>query len=122
MSPVRLRIARHTDRLDAVAAFYRDRVGLTQSGTFTGHDGYDGVFLDIPGTAAQLELTAGGAHDAPVPHAESLLVLYFDDAAARDAAAQRIGDGEVVPANPYWQRSARAFTDPDGFQILLAVR
>ena len=42
--------------------------------------------------------------------------------AARDAAALRIGDGEVVPANPYWQRSARAFTDPDGFQVLLAVR
>ena len=122
MSAIRLRIARHTDRLDEMLAFYRDRVGLTQSGAFTGHDGYDGVFLDIPGTATQLELTAGGAHDAPVPHPESLLVLFFDDAAARDAAAQRIGDGEVVPANPYWQTYARAFTDPDGFQVLLAVR
>lgn len=122
MTEIGLRIARHTDRLDELAGFYRDRVGLIQSGAFTGHDGYDGVFLDVPGTGAQLELTSGGAHAAPLPHPESLLVLYFPDAAARDEAAQRIGGPEIEPANPYWRAHARAFEDPDGFQILLAVR
>ena len=41
---------------------------------------------------------------------------------ALDATARRISDSEVVPENPYWQAHARAFADPDGFQLLLAMR
>src|SRR5438309_6354644 len=41
---VKLRVARHTDRLEEVVAFYRDQIGLAEIGQFTGHDGYDGVF------------------------------------------------------------------------------
>lgn len=121
MRPVRLRIARHTDRLPELVAFYRDRVGLPEIGRFAGHDGYDGVFLAVPGTGAHLELTTGGEHPAPVPHPESLLVLYFDDPAALEEVARRIDRPEVVPSNPYWQRHARAYADPDGFQVLLAL-
>lgn len=118
---MKLRIARHTDRLDEVVAFYRDRVGLPEIGRFHDHDGYDGVFLEIPGTGAHLELTTGGDHAAPGPHPESLLVLYLDSPAELDALAQRIALPPVIPANPYWQKNARAYADPDGFQLLLAV-
>lgn len=121
MRPVRLRIARHTDRLAEVVAFYRDRVGLPEIGRFAGHDGYDGVFLDVPGTGAHLELTTGGDHPAPAPHPESLLVLYFDDRDALEEVARRIDQPEVVPANPYWQCNARAYADPDGCQLLLTL-
>ena len=38
---MQLRIARHTDRLDEVVAFYRDGIGLTEIGGFRDHDGYD---------------------------------------------------------------------------------
>ncbi len=119
---MRLRIARHTDRFEELVGFYRDRVGLPESGRFVDHDGYDGVFLEIPGTGAELELTTGGNYQAPAPHPESLLVLYFNDQAELDLVASRIGRPEVVPSNPYWQANARAFVDPDGFQLLLAVR
>jgi hypothetical protein len=87
-SAMKVRIARHTERLDEVVAFYRDRVGLPEVGRFSGHDGYDGVFLDIPGTGAHLELTSGGGHRAPRPHPESVLVLYFDDQLELDAVAE----------------------------------
>lgn len=73
-----LRVARHTDRLEEVVAFYRDRVGLPELGRFTDHDGYDGAFLDIPGTGSHLEFTTGGDHPPPVPHPESLLVIYVE--------------------------------------------
>jgi catechol 2,3-dioxygenase-like lactoylglutathione lyase family enzyme len=119
---MRLRIARHTDRLEELVAFYRDRVGLPENGRFVDHDGYDGVFLDVPGTSTELELTTGGNRAAPSPHPESLLVFYFDELAELDAVANRIAQPEIVPANPYWQGHARAFADPDGFQVLLAVR
>jgi hypothetical protein len=44
-----VRIARPTDRLDEVVAFYRDGLGLTEIGSFESHAGYDGVMLGLPG-------------------------------------------------------------------------
>jgi catechol 2,3-dioxygenase-like lactoylglutathione lyase family enzyme len=119
---VRVRVARHTDRLAEVVAFYRDRVGLPVTGGFEDHDGYDGAFLDLPGTAAHLEFTTGGDHPAPAPDDESLLVLYCDSEAERSAWAQRIGAAHrVTPTNPYWRANGIAFADPDGWQLILAV-
>lgn len=119
---MRLRVARHTDRLEEVVAFYRDRVGLTETGRFVDHDGYDGVFLEVPGAGAELELTTGGDVDAPSSHPESLLVFYFETRVELEAAADRCAGTEVVPENPYWRAHAKAFTDPDGFQVLLTMR
>jgi hypothetical protein len=99
---MQLRIARHTDRLDEVVAFYRDGLGLAEIGGFRDHDGYDGVFLEVPGTGAHLEFTSGGEHRAPEPHPESLLVLYLGDDAQVRAVADRLRIEPVAPANPYW--------------------
>jgi catechol 2,3-dioxygenase-like lactoylglutathione lyase family enzyme len=118
---MKLRIARHTDQLDEVVRFYRDRVGLPEVGRFRDHDGYDGVLLGIPGTGAQLEFTTAGGHHAPAPHPESLLILYLDSQGEIDAIARQLAQTPVVPANPYWQRYAQAFVDPDGFQLLLTL-
>jgi catechol 2,3-dioxygenase-like lactoylglutathione lyase family enzyme len=122
LAAMRLRIARHTDRLEEVVAFYRDRVGLPETGRFADHDGYDGVFLDVPGTDAELEITTGGRLPAPSAHPESLLVVYFEHQDELDAVALRLAPHEVEPENPYWRAHARAFADPDGFQLLLAMR
>ena len=59
-----MRIARHTERLDEVVAFYRDGIGLTEIGAFRDHDSYDGVFLAVPGTGAHLELDPRAAGTA----------------------------------------------------------
>jgi catechol 2,3-dioxygenase-like lactoylglutathione lyase family enzyme len=116
---MQLRVARHTERLDEVVAFYRDGVGLTEIGRFHDHDRYDGVFLAMPGTGAHLELTAGGEHGAPQPHPESLLVLYLGDDEAVRSVAARLGVDPVPPANPYWAAHGVTFEDPDGFRIVL---
>jgi predicted N-acetyltransferase YhbS len=114
-----LRIARHTERLDEVVAFYRDGLGLTEIGGFRDHDGYDGVFLEVPGTGAHLELTAGGAPGAPTPHPESLLVLYLGDEDAVAELLARSGARPVAPANPYWAEHGVTVEDPDGFRVVL---
>jgi len=116
---VQLRVARHTERLEEVVAFYRDGLGMRELGGFRDHAGYDGVFLEIPGTGAHLELTAGGGHAAPAPHPESLLVLYLGDEAAVRAVASRLGADPVAPANPYWEEHGLTFEDPDGFRVVL---
>ena len=117
--PMQLRVARHTERLDDLVAFYRDGIGLEEIGGFRDHDGYDGVFLAVPGTDAHLELTAGGGHGAPVPHPESLLVFYLGDAQAVAAVMDRLAVAPVDPANPYWEEHAVTVEDPDGFQVVL---
>lgn len=40
----------HTERLDELVRFYRDRLGPTEIGGFHNHNGYDGVFLEVPGS------------------------------------------------------------------------
>ena len=105
-----------------MVAFYRDKVGFPEIGRLEDHDGYDGVFLEIPATGAQLEFTTGGDCPPPGPHPESLIVLYLESSAAIDELAGRINQPPVVPANPYWRANARAYADPDGFQLLLALR
>jgi catechol 2,3-dioxygenase-like lactoylglutathione lyase family enzyme len=120
MDTMRLRVARHTDNLEAVVGFYRDVVGLPEVGRFVDHAGYDGVILDVPGTQTHLEFTTGGGLEAAPAHPENLLVLYFDDVASRDALAERTGQEPVRPENPYWERHALTFADPDGCQLVLA--
>jgi catechol 2,3-dioxygenase-like lactoylglutathione lyase family enzyme len=114
-----LRVARHTERLDELVAFYRDRIGLTEIGRFRGHDGYDGVFLAVPGTGTHLEFTAGGEDPAPRPHQETLLVFYLGDEESVGAVAARLGQEAVAPANPYWAEHGLTFEDPDGFRVVL---
>jgi GNAT superfamily N-acetyltransferase/catechol 2,3-dioxygenase-like lactoylglutathione lyase family enzyme len=114
-----LRVARHTERLDEVVAFYRDGLGLTEIGGFRDHDGYDGVFLEVPGTNTHLEFTTGGGHGAPSPHPESLLVLYLANAGAVRIVATYLGVDPIAPANPYWAEHGMTFQDPDGFRVVL---
>jgi catechol 2,3-dioxygenase-like lactoylglutathione lyase family enzyme len=116
---VQLRVARHTERLFELVAFYRDGIGLTEMGEFRDHAGYDGVFLEVPGAGAHLELTAGGGHGAPAAHPESLLVFYLGDADAVERVAARLGADPVAPANPYWAEHGSTFEDPDGFRVVL---
>ena len=52
---MQLRFARLTNRLDELVRFYREGLGLAEIGRFDDHEGYDGVFLAVPGTDAHLE-------------------------------------------------------------------
>jgi catechol 2,3-dioxygenase-like lactoylglutathione lyase family enzyme len=119
LEAMELRVARHTERLAEVVAFYRDGIGLVDAGGFEGHDGYDGAFLAVPGTNAHLEFTTGGAHGRPDPHPETLLVLYLGDSAAVDAVLGRLAATPVEAANPYWSEHGVTIEDPDGFRVVL---
>jgi catechol 2,3-dioxygenase-like lactoylglutathione lyase family enzyme len=116
---MQLRVARPTERLDEVVKFYRDGIGLAEIGGFRNHGGYDGVFLEIPGTEAHLELTVGGRHRAPVPHPESLLVLYLGDDDLLRTVVTRLDADPVPPENPYWADHGLTFQDPDGSRVVL---
>jgi catechol 2,3-dioxygenase-like lactoylglutathione lyase family enzyme len=118
---MQLRFARHTDRLTEFIRFYRDGLGLPEIGRFENHDGYDCVFLAVPGSYAHLEFTSGGYHDTPSPHSETLLVLCLGSADAVNQTRDRVGARPVEPANPYWKHCV-TLIDPDGFQVVLVPR
>jgi catechol 2,3-dioxygenase-like lactoylglutathione lyase family enzyme len=119
---MQVRITRQTARWDAVVAFYRDGLGLAEIDRFTDHDGYTGVMLGLPGTSAHLEFTATAHTLPPVPHPESLVVLYLGSRAEVDRLVGQTGASVVPSANPYWDRIGVTVVDPDGFRVVLVDR
>ncbi|WP_340646676.1 VOC family protein [Phenylobacterium sp.] len=118
-----LRIARPTDQLDAVTAFYREGLGLLELASFRGHAGFDGVILGFLGAPWHLELTQAHGHAAgPAPNPDHLLTFYFPEETARAAAVARLeaaGYRPVKSFNPYWDDHGISFEDPDGYRVVL---
>lgn len=121
---MQVRVARPTDRIEEVVAFYTEALGLVRLGGFEGHAGYDGVFVGLPGSAYHLEFTRhvdGSPGEAP--SAELLLVLYLGSSSEVDAVVQRLrehGHEPVEAENPYWTGvGAVTVPDPDGWRVVL---
>jgi len=123
ITAVQIRIARPTDRLDAVVAFYRDVLGLPELYRFAGHDGYHGVMIGLPGRTYHLEFTTHrNGSDGTSPSRDYLLVFYVPDAGQLARARQRLealGHRWVTPESPYWIDKSVTFEDPDGWRIVL---
>ncbi len=121
----RVRVARPTDRLEALRRFYGQGLGLVELGSFEGHAGYSGVFFGLPDAAYHLEFTQHEAGSpCPAPSKDNLLVLYFATAAEVDVLAARLADlgyPAVEPENPYWAMTVASVTieDPDGWRVVL---
>jgi catechol 2,3-dioxygenase-like lactoylglutathione lyase family enzyme len=123
LAGARLRVARSTDRLEEVVAFYVDGLGLQKLAAFEDHAGFDGVMLGWPEGPYHLEFTRQhGARSGSTPDPESLLVFYLPEAGAWQAAVDRLrafGAAPVASHNPYWDLHGLTFEDPDGFRVVL---
>jgi Uncharacterized protein conserved in bacteria len=118
-----VRIARPTDQLEEVVAFYRDGLGLPELYRFQEHDGYDGVMLGCPGRSYHLEFTRhrDGSPGA-APSRDNLLVLYIQDTVHLRRLHDHLcalGYAPVEPENPYWRDKSFTFVDPDGWRVVL---
>jgi catechol 2,3-dioxygenase-like lactoylglutathione lyase family enzyme len=118
-----VRIARPTDQLEAIRRFYCDGLGLPLIGSFSGHEGYDGIMLGLPDRTYHLEFTqkASGS-PCPAPSEDNLLVLYVLNPVELEAMYQRlegIGATAVQPDNPYWVGRSRTYADPDGWRVVI---
>lgn len=120
---VQFRIARPTNQLDRLIAFYEEGLGLKRVGEFWNHEGYDGIMFGLPDSQYHLEFTQSKEKmELPQPAKEHLLVFYVGDLLKRDNIADRLaslGYLETEPENPYWSRGGLTFEDPDGWPIVL---
>ncbi|MFO0759192.1 MAG: VOC family protein [Byssovorax sp.] len=118
-----VRVARPTDKLADVVAFYEQGLGLPRIASFTGHAGYDGVMLGLPGHDYHLEFVHHEAGSpCPAPSRDNLLVLYIPDRTELDGVRARLeglGHTPVEPENPYWKDKSFTYEDPDGFRVVL---
>ncbi|KAH8821979.1 glyoxalase/bleomycin resistance protein/dioxygenase [Xylogone sp. PMI_703] len=118
-----LRIARPTNNLEALVAFYTKGLGLLKIGSFQDHESFDGVMLARPDCSWHLEFThEHGITVARAPTKEHLLVFYLPDESEWKAAIKRVEDAggvRVKSANPYWDVKGATFEDPDGYRVVL---
>ncbi len=119
----KMRVARPTDRLEEVVAFYRDGLGFEEIGSFDDHDGFDGVMLGGRGEPYHLEVTRQRGHTVGrAPTEDHLLVFYLPEHDAWQSAVDRMiahGHAPVASYNPYWDRDGKTFEDPDGYRVVL---
>jgi catechol 2,3-dioxygenase-like lactoylglutathione lyase family enzyme len=106
-----------------VVRFYTEGLGLRKLGGFEGHDGYDGVFIGLPGSAYHLAFTTHVAGSpCPAPTEDNLLVLYVPDRTIIDRVVRRLeamGYPPVPPENPFWLDDGVTIADPDGWRVVL---
>ena len=121
--PPHLRVARPSDNLDALLAFYRDGLGFALLGSFHDHAGFDGMMLGHPAWPYHLEFTRYHGHPVGrAPTQDHLLVFYLPDPDEWNAAVERMrarGFEPVPYFNPYWDVHGKTFEDPDGYRVVL---
>ncbi|KAK0615919.1 hypothetical protein B0T17DRAFT_656983 [Bombardia bombarda] len=124
LASAHIRIARPTNNTDALLPFYCNGLGFEVLGSFTDHEGFDGVMLGHKSAGYHLEFTRDSAHDAGrAPTQDNLLVFYLPDKTTFvQAVAQMENNGfaAVTSLNPYWDRCGKTFEDADGYRVVLA--
>ena len=120
---MQIRVARPTDKLAEIVAFYRDGMGLPVIAHFENHDGYSGVILGTPTDHVHLEFTRTEAGSpCPAPTKDNLLVFYIPKDKVFAEAVKRMKDHgyqPIEPENPYWKDKSCTFEDPDGWRMVI---
>ncbi|AHG22212.1 glyoxalase [Chania multitudinisentens RB-25] len=118
-----LRIARPTDKLQAIAQMYCRGLGFEVLGGFTEHQGFDGVMLGHPQHAYHLEFTHHrGVRVGRAPTQDNLLVFYLPEVEQWQAMCKQMlaaGFRRVHAYNPYWDINGQTFEDLDGYRVVL---
>lgn len=121
-----VRVARPTDNLERIAAMYSQGLGFQQLGSFTDHDGFDGVIIGHEQHPYHLEFTHHrGVSVGQAPSQDNLLVFYLPEPDIWAQCCQQMvqaGFTVVASYNPYWDAVGKTFEDLDGYRVVLQNR
>ena len=120
---MKFRYARSTKNIKNLADFYCEVLDFIVLGGFQNHDGYNGVFLGKNGENWHLEFTENGENRQSIFDEDDHLVFYPKEISEYNKIVENIAKFKIeilIPKNPYWQKNAVYFKDPDGFGIIIS--
>ena len=117
------RVARHTNNLEAIKAFYITILGFQELGSFINQEEYDGIFIGQPNENWHLEFTQSTDIAQHTFDEDDILVFYPTSEIEYDAIVNRIKAHQLTfikAKNPYWNTNGKMLLDPDGYRIVLS--
>lgn len=117
------RVARHTDDLNLLIAFYRTILNFEILGQFKDHANYDGVFLGRKNLNWHLEFTSSASKAQHQFDEDDILVFYPESRADYNSILQNISQNNIKTRrskNPYWADNGIMIQDPDAFNIIVS--
>jgi catechol 2,3-dioxygenase-like lactoylglutathione lyase family enzyme len=118
-----LRVARHTNNLEKIEAFYINVLGFERLGGFQNHNNYDGVFIGKTGLDWHFEFTESNETANHHFDEDDVVVLYPNTILEYNNLLYSISNNNIsiiTSKNPYWNENGKMFLDPDGFRIVIS--
>jgi catechol 2,3-dioxygenase-like lactoylglutathione lyase family enzyme len=118
-----LRVARHTNNLEKIEAFYVNILGFERLGGFQNHNNYDGVFIGKSDLDWHFEFTE--SNDKANHHfdEDDIIVLYPSTILEYNNLSDSVSNNNIsiiTSKNPYWNENGKMFLDPDGYRIVIS--
>ena len=118
-----LRVARHTNNLEKIEAFYVNILGFERLGGFQNHNNYDGLFIGKSDLDWHFEFTV--SNDKANHHfdEDDIIILYPTTILEYNNLLDNISNNNIsiiTSKNPYWNENGKMFFDPDGFRIVIS--
>ncbi len=120
---MKFRVARHTNKLEAIALFYTKVLGLELLGSFKDHSGYDGIFVGKAGLDWHMEFTTSAEQVNHQFDRDDILVFYPQDMTEYRFIIINLKKHNIQiirPKNPYWEEDGVMISDPDGYAIVIS--
>lgn len=117
------RVARHTQSLEIMIAFYCDILNFEILGRFENHNKYNGVFIGLKDSTWHLEFTESKEKANHITDEDDILVFYSKSIAQHNAILKNITENHIIKhqaKNPYWRKNGLLIKDPEGFNIIIS--
>ncbi|OMQ09067.1 VOC family protein [[Flexibacter] sp. ATCC 35103] len=118
-----LRVARHTNNLEAIEDFYVDILGFEKLGGFENHNNYDGIFIGKSGLDWHFEFTQSQTKANHTFDEDDVIVLYPKTILDYNELIKRLlqyNISSINAKNPFWNENGQMFLDPDGYRIVVS--
>jgi catechol 2,3-dioxygenase-like lactoylglutathione lyase family enzyme len=118
-----LRVARHTNNLEKIEAFYVNILGFERLGGFQNHNDYDGVFIGKPNLNWHFEFTKSDEKANHHFDEDDIIVLYPKTILEYNSLLDSISNNNIsiiTSKNLYWNHNGKMILDPDGFRIVIS--
>lgn len=118
-----LRVARHTNNLEKIEAFYVNVLGFERLGSFQNHNNYDGIFIGKSDLDWHFEFTE--SNDKANHHfdEDDIIVLYPTTILEYNNLLDSVSNNNIsiiTSKNTYWNENGKMFLDPDGYRIVIS--